>query len=565
MIARRWTAHYDPAVPETLRPYPRRTLMDVIGEAARLRPEHRAVLFYGAGLSYADLDHLSDAFAAALLAMDLRPGDRVTLIMPNCPNFIIAQLGAWKAGAIVSPLNPFYCDRELQHALVETGSRIAVVLSPFYSGLKRIQPHTSISKIIVTNIKEYLTLGDRILFALFRERQEGHQVRLEPGDLWLADLLERHAGARPPTMPIEPEAPALLMFTGGTTGRSKAALSSHHALLMSGMQIQAWMAGIREDWKDITLLLMPMFHTYGNVGAFSAAVVSHHTMVPVADPRDINGLVRTIERTRPSYLCGVPTLFTALLNHRRVRAGKVDFSSIKVCLCGAAALMLETKKRFEALTGGTIVEGYALTESVMGAVISPVQGIHKEGAVGLPLPDIKLRIVDQADGQTDLSAGQIGEILIRAPQMMLGYWRRPDATAETLKDGWLSTGDLGYMDEQGYLFLVDRVKDVIKPSGFQVWPREVEEVLSAHPAVNEVGVAGVPDAVRGEAVKAWVVCGAGQEASEAELRAHCRQYLAAYKVPRHIVFVDSLPKSAVGKVLRRELVAREQASQTINR
>jgi len=563
MSAKPWLAHYDPAVPLTLKPYPKRTLMDIVGEAARLRPEHPGLIFQGAILSYDELDRLSDAFAVALLVMGIRPGSRVTLLMPNCPNFIIAQLGAWKAGAIVSPLNPLYSHRELEHALEETGSSVAVVLSPFYRKLKSVQPRTSVKRIIVTRIKDYLPYASRILFTIFREKREGHRVKLEAGDQWLDELLARHAGARPSTMPIEPRAPALLMFTGGTTGRPKAALSSHQALLISGLQIRAWLTGIREDWKDVTLLLMPMFHTYGNIGAFSAAILCHQVMVPVANPRDIDGLVKTIGKARPTYLCGVPTLFTALLNHPLVQAGKADFSSIKLCLCGAAPLMAETKARFERLTGGTIVEGYALTETVMGAVIGPAQGVVKQGAVGLPLPDIDVRVVNQLDQQRKLAPGQIGEIVIRAPQMMLGYWRRPEATAETIKDGWLMTGDLGYLDEDGYLYLVDRVKDVIKPSGFQVWPREVEEVLTAHPAVNEVGVAGIPDPARGEAVKAWVVRRDGRQVSESELRDHCRQYLAAYKVPSQIVFVDSLPKSAVGKVLRRQLREIEPARQAL--
>ncbi|UCG22762.1 MAG: long-chain fatty acid--CoA ligase [Chloroflexota bacterium] len=563
MTGKPWLAHYDPAVPKTLAPYPRRTLIDLVGDAARRRPEHPALLFHGASLTYSELDRLSDALAVALLQMGIRSGDRVTLLMPNCPNLIIAQLGAWKAGAIVSPLNPLYAEQELEHALEETGSVLAITLTPYYAGLKAIQPRTSIKRIIATSIKEFLTFTDRMLFTLFKERKEGHQVKLEQGDLWLHDLLERHAGARPTTVPVEPEAPALLMFTGGTTGRSKAALSSHQALLMSGLQIRAWLAGIREDWKDVTLLLMPMFHTYGNVGAFSAAVVSHNTMVPIADPRDLKDLIQTIEQTRPSYLCGVPTLFSALFNHPQVMAGQVDFSSIKLCLCGAAALMLETKRRFETLTGGRIVEGYALTETVMGAVATPVQGVYKEGAVGLPLPDVEIRIVDQCDGLTVLPPGEIGEILFRAPQMMLGYWKRPEATSETIRAGWLYTGDLGYMDEDGYLYLVDRVKDVIKPSGFQVWPREVEEVLTAHPAVNEAGVAGIPDPDAGEAVKAWVVRTDKQEVSESELRTYCRKQLTAYKVPKHVEFVDSLPKSAVGKVLRRKLASAESVGRPV--
>ena len=271
-------------------------------------------------------------------------------------------------------------------------------------------------------------------------------------------------------------------------------------------------------------------------------------------------MLATIHKVHPAFLPGVPTLFIALLNHPKVVAGKADLRSLKLCLSGAAPLLAETKQRFEALTGGRIVEGYALTESMMAAVLTPIGGVYKVGSTGLPLPDVEIRIVDADTGKHDLPAATVGEVLIRAPQLMQGYWQNPAETANAIRDGWLYTGDLGYLDEDGYLFLVDRKKDVIKPSGFQVWPREVEEVIATHPAVAEVGVAGVPDAHSGEAVKAWVVLRQGQQVSAEELRAYCREKLTAYKVPKHIEFRDSLPKTLVGKVLRRELAA-EMAGQ----
>ena len=293
----------------------------------------------------------------------------------------------------------------------------------------------------------------------------------------------------------------------------------------------------------------------------ATSLVGHNPLALIANPRDMDDMVSTIGKVRPAFLPGVPTVFIALLGHPDVQAGKVDLSSIKLCCSGAAPLMAETKQRFEALTGGRLVEGYALTESMMGAVLSPVQGTYKPGSTGLPLPDIELRIVDADTGQQTLPAGEVGEILIHAPQLMEGYWQRPDETADMIRPDpvsgalWLYTGDLGYLDEEGYLFIVDRKKDLIKPSGFQVWPREVEEVIASHPAVAEVGVAGVPDDRQGEAVKAWVVLREGQQASADEIRAYCRERLAAYKVPRQIEFRDSLPKTMVGKVLRRELVS----------
>jgi long-chain acyl-CoA synthetase len=298
---------------------------------------------------------------------------------------------------------------------------------------------------------------------------------------------------------------------------------------------------------------MPLFHAYGNVAILSAALVGRHPLALIPNPRDLDDLVDTIQKVRPALLLGVPTLFIALLHNSKIRAGKVDIRSLKLCFSAAAPLMAETKNRFEAITGGRIVEGYALTESMVAAVVSPVHGEYKPGSVGMPLPDVEVRIVDADEGQQILPAMEVGEILMRAPQLMLEYWGRQDETADTIRDGWLFTGDLGYMDEDGYLFIVDRKKDLIKPSGFQVWPREVEEVIASHPAVAEVGVAGIPDSLRGEVVKAWVVLQEGQQATSADIRAYCRERLAAYKVPKNVEFRDELPKSLVGKILRREL------------
>jgi len=553
-----WFKSYDEGVPHTLKPYPRKTLLDVVRETARERPDHPALLFKGAQVSYAQLERESDAFAAALAEMGVQKGDRVALLLPNCPQAIIAEFGAWKAGAIVSPLNPLYTERELGHALNECGAETAVVLTPFYAKLKALQPRTPVQRVIATNIKEYLPPVLRLLFTLFKEKKEGHRIALHPGDLWLSDLLRRHAGAPRPGVPVGPDDPALLLFTGGTTGTPKAALSTHQALVMSGMQFKAWFGETLVDWEDRIMANMPLFHTYGQVGVMTTALVGHHPLALVPNPRDLDDMLAIIRKARPAFLPGVPTLFIALLNHPDVQAGKADLSSLKLCISGAAPLLAETKRRFEALTGGRIVEGYSLTEAVMACIVTPVRGTYKEGAVGLPLPDVEIRIVDADTGQTDLPPGEVGEILIRAPQLMVGYWQRPEETANVLREGWLSTGDLGYLDEDGYLHIVDRKKDVIKPSGFQVWPREVEEVIASHPAVAEVGVAGVPDERQGEAVKAWVVLRDGQHLTADELRAYCRERLAAYKVPKHVEFRRELPKSMVGKVLRRELVATER-------
>jgi long-chain acyl-CoA synthetase len=311
------------------------------------------------------------------------------------------------------------------------------------------------------------------------------------------------------------------------------------------------------------MLPLPLFHVYASVGVQTYAIVGHNPLLLVPNPRDIGDLLSQIRKERPSFLSAVPTLFVAMLNHPDVAAGKADFRSVRICFSGAAPLMAETKRRFEELTGGRIVEGYSLTEAMMATFINPVTGPNKIGSVGLPLPDVDVKIVDGENGEAELGARQVGEIIIRAPQLMEGYWRNPEETAIVLRargsEGtWLHTGDLGYLDEDGYLFIVDRKKDLIKTSGYQVWPREVEEVLTSHPAVAEVGVAGVADVAKGEYVKAWVVLRPGMKATEEELRAFCRKTVAPYKVPRHIEFRSDLPKTMTGKVLRRALVAQER-------
>ena len=560
MTDKPWLARYDSGVPHTLQPYPERTLVDVVRATARERPAHSALLFKGRHLSYAELDRQSDAFAAALESMGVRSGDRVALLLPNSPQAVIAQLGAWKAGAIVSPINPLYTERELEHALTETGAEIVVVLTPFYTRVKALQPRTRVRHVIGTNIKEFLPPVLKLLFTLLKEKKEGHRIALQGKDVWLQDLLREYKGATPPVASVRPADPALLLFSGGTTGLPKAVLARHQALVVAGMQLNAWFSPLLEDWEDVIVATFPMFHVAGNVGILATSLVGRNPLVLVPNPRDLDDLVATIKREKPAFLPAVPTLLNALLAHPKVRDRKVDFRSLKLTLAGSSPLLAETKRRFEALTGGNVVNVYSMTEAVMACLSTPAEGEYKPGAIGIPLPDVEVRIVDAESGERDLAAGEVGEIVIRAPQLMEGYWNRPEETAQMRKDGWLYTGDLGSMDEDGYVSVVDRKKDVIKPSGFQVWPTEVEEVIATHPGVAEVCVAGVPDEYQSEAVKAWVVPRQGASVSADEIQRHCRNTLAAYKVPKHVVFQDTLPKSTVGKVLRRELIRAEVES-----
>jgi long-chain acyl-CoA synthetase len=553
-----WLAHYDAGVSSTLAPYPQKTLLDFVGALARERPQAPALLFKGATITYARLEEESDAFAAALAALGVNRGDRVGLMLPNCPQFFVAELAAWKLGAIVAPLNPIYTEHELEGPIRDSGIETVVTLTRFYRRLKLVQARTPLKRIIATNIKEYFPRLLRVLFTIARERKDGDRIVLMPGEHRFADLIAGHRGQRPVAAPAGPEDPAVLLMSGGTTGTPKGVLGDHHAYVSTGLQIHAWVKSVLGFGDSVILLPLPLFHVYANVGVQSLALVTGNPIALVPNPRDLDDLLATIRRVKPAFFNGVPTLYAALLGHPDVQKGKVDFKSIKICFSGASALMAETKQRFESITGGRIVEGYSLTEGMMALCVNPVHGVNKTGSVGMPLPDVKVKIVHSDDGSREMPVGEVGEICIAGRQLMLGFWNRATETADVLRadeEGtrWLHTGDLGYLDADGYLFIVDRKKDLIKTSGFQVWPREIEETLASHPAVVEAGVAGVPDETKGEMVHAWVVLRAGHTPDEAELRAFCRERLAPYKVPSRIEFRAELPKTLVGKVLRRAL------------
>jgi long-chain acyl-CoA synthetase len=555
-----WTRNYDPDVRPSIRPYPDRTLVDYLTDLARDHGSKPAVLFKGSTMSYRQLDAQSTACAAALHAMGVRKGDRVALVLPNCPQFLVAEFGAWKAGAIVVALNPTYSEREFEQALDSTRATVVVTLTPFYARIKNIQGRTAVTRVVATSIKEHLPPLLRVLFTLFKEKKDGHRITIAAGDAWLPDLLAAHRGAARPDVAVGPDDRAVILSSGGTTGTPKGVVGLHRHYVAAGLQLLEWTKSAKEPWTDIIMLPLPLFHVYGNVGVQPLAFVSPNPLSLVPNPRDLGDLLKTIKQVKPAFFNGVPTLYTAILNHPDVQSGKIDLRSIKLCFCGAAALMAETKKQFEAATGARIIEGYSLTEGMMACCVNPVEGANKIGSIGLPLSDVEIRIVDSEDGVTEMPPGEVGELLLRAPQHMTEYWNNPLETNEILRthgEGgpWVHTGDLARIDEDGYIFLVDRKKDMLKTSGYQVWPREIEEVISAHPAVREVGVAGIPDAIKGEVAKAWVVLKAGQHVTAEEIRAYCKDKLAPYKVPAQVEFRADLPKTMVGKVLRRALAA----------
>jgi long-chain acyl-CoA synthetase len=562
MTASIWLSNYDDDVPPTLEPYPDRSLTDYLRDSATRWPDRPALLFKGSAVSYRQLDDQSNALAAAMVDMGIKRGDRVALCLPNCPQFLLAEFAAWKVGAIACPFNPTYSDREMEEALRATGAQTLVVLNRFYDKAKGIQSHTSLRRIIATNIKEYLPLKLRLAYTLMKEKNEGDRISIREGDFRFAELLKRFRRSPVPTIASSVYDPAVILMSGGTTGTPKGVVGSHRGMVIAGLQLRAWLRSAMEEWTDTIMLPLPLFHTYANTGVQSLAFINHNPIALIPNPRELRDVLKEIMDVRPAFICTVPTLLNGMMNHPLARAGKVDFSSIKLCFSGAAALMDETKKRFEALTGGVIVEGYSLTEAQMAVMANPVRGEKKSGSVGMPLPDVHVRIVDSDDGKTPIPTREVGEIVIRAPQLMQGYWQKPDETSAMVRtdevgERVLYTGDLGYLDEDGYLFIVDRKKDLIKTCGFQVWPREIEEVISSHPAVVEVGVAGLPDAMRGETVKAWIVLRPGESVSGAEMKLFCRDRLAPYKVPAKYEFVSELPKTQIGKVLRRVLRQQE--------
>jgi long-chain acyl-CoA synthetase len=555
MAERPWLKFYDQGVPHSI-DYPKKPLFHFLEESARNYPDQPCTIFKGAKITYAEMDTLSDQLAAGLADLGVKKGTPVGLFMPNIPQFVISFYGILKAGGVVVAFNPLYKAREIEHQLNDSGIEIMITMSLFYNTLKGVQPKTSLKTIVVTNIKEALPGLLRFLFTLTQEKKGGHWVDLAEGDVWFQDLISNYKPEDKPALDIGPDDKAIFQYSGGTTGVSKAAIGLHRNLVANSLQIRSFMPDI-EMGKEVILMAIPLFHVYGLVAGMSLGVSSGACMVLAVNPRDIDDVLGLISKHRPTLYPGVPTMYNAINNHPDVINGKVDVSSIKGCISGSAPLMRETQIAFESLTGGKLVEGYGLSEAPTATHCNPLYGLRKEGSIGIPLPDVDAKIISLEDEVTELTHGEVGELVISGPMVMMGYHNMPTETANTLREGWLYTGDIARVDEDGYFYIVDRKKELIKPSGYQVWPRDVEEVISENPKVLEVGVAGIPDAYRGETVKAWVVLKEGETATVDEIRAWCKERLAAFKVPTHVEFRDELPKTTIGKILRRELQRQE--------
>ena len=558
MEERVWHKQYDEGVPSEV-DVPDLRLHDFLEQSAQDFPDRPCTIFKGAVITYREMSELTDRLAAGLVARGVKKGDRVAIFMPNSPQFVIAFYAILKAGGVAVATNPLYTHREIEHQMNDSGAELMLVMSNFYNTVKDVRPDTRLKKLIVTNIKEYLPPMLRLLFTVAKERSGGHRVTLEEGDEWLQTVLDQYSASDRPEVEIKPGDTALFQYTGGTTGLSKGAVGLHRNLVANTLQCEAWLSEVGENpGEGVTLMAIPMFHVYGLVVGMAVAVQNAAAMVMIPNPRDLKDVLGSIEKHRPTLYPGVPAMYNAINNHPDVLAGKYDLSSIKACISGSAPLLRETKLKFEELTGGKLVEGFGLTETLVATHGNPIMGENRIGSIGVPFPNVDSRIISLEDDVTVLEPNEVGELVIQSPSIMKGYHNMPTETTNTIRDGWLYTGDIAYMDDDGYFFIVDRKKEMIKPSGFQVWPREVEEAIAENPKVLEVGVAGIPDAYRGESVKAWVVIKPGESATVEELQDWCRDRLAPFKIPTQVEFRDELPKTTVGKILRRELVRQDK-------
>ena len=554
---RPWLRHYDPGVPATLA-YPEMPLYGLLEESARKFPNRPAIVLAGprfsATLTYRQLDAQANRFANVLIALGVRPGDRVALHLPNLPQFAVCFYGALKVGAVAVAVNPLYTVRELTRVLKNGEPRAIVTLSRFVPQVNEARAELPDVSVIVSEPYDYFPWIWRLIAAIRMRGQSG------PAGLRFAALLRR-ASSRPPRVPVDPGQLAVLQYTGGTTGVPKGAMLSHRNLVVNCTQMRHWLSDIREG-EERFLAVVPFFHVYGLTVALNTPVAVGASVICVLMPMfDTRLVAETIARYRPTVFPGAPSVYVAINQLKDVR--RYNLSSVRVCVSGSASMPREVQAEFERLTGATVVEGYGLSEASPGTHTNPVHGPRKAGSIGLPMSDTEARLVDPDTGERDVAPGEPGELIIRGPQVMQGYWRAPDETAATLRGGWLYTGDIARMDCDGYFYVVDRKKDLVIIGGLKVYPREIEEVLHEHPKVREAAVVGVPHRVRGEQLVAQVVLKDGAAGNSREIRREiidfCRAQLASYKVPRRVRIVDALPKSAVGKPLRREIRDAETA------
>jgi long-chain acyl-CoA synthetase len=548
-MKRPWLNFYDEGVPHRLE-YPSITVPEYLHQSARRYPTQVATMFLGSRLTYRQLKAQVDHLASHLYQMGVRKGDRVAIMLPNCPQTVIAYYATLSLGAVTVLTSPLYKEGELEHQWAESGVETVFVLDLLWPRVEELRRKLRLKRVIVTGIQDYLPFPKNVLFP-FRARGQGKWVKVPSGDgIFQFKRLVRSGPPPPPPADLSPDDLACLQYTGGTTGLPKGAMLTHRNLVASVTQIRAFLLQGHQDAQDRAIAILPLFHVYGMNGVMNLGVHLAATLILL--PRlDIKSLVDAVRTQQPTFFLGVPALYVAVNSYPGI--DHMDLTSIKMCFSGGAPLPVEVIESFEARTGARIAEAYGLTEPSSVTHVNPRRGVRKFGSVGVPIVGTDSKIVDAETGAHELPPGQAGELLVRGPQVMAGYWNQPDETAHALKDGWLYSGDIATVDEDGYVFIVDRKKDMILTAGFNVYPREVEEVLFQHPKVLEAAVIGLPDKVRGEKVTAYVVLKPGETATAPEIRAFCRERLAHYKEPRAVHFRDELPKSMAGKVLRRAL------------
>lgn len=560
---RPWQKMYEKGVPGDIA-YPEGMVVpDILDRTAARFPNSPATIFPAAigsrmvagRLSYRDLEEASNRFANALIHLGVRPGDRVAILFPNSPQFIISFFGALKAGAVVIAFNPLYTEHEIERQLNDCGAETFVTMTKWYPIVKKVQPKTRVTRVIATNIKDYFHPVAAALFTLAKEKKEGFRVPLDPKDYSFKMMLEGASAAKP-NVSLSPDDTALLQYTGGTTGVPKGAILTHRNLVSNCLQSVTWFTSAREG-KEVTLSVIPFFHMYGMQIAMLLTVKLAGVLVLF--PRfELQHTLMAIDAYKPTIFPGVPALYIALTNSPEIH--KHDLHSISMCLSGAAPLPSEVQTGFEMLSRGRLVEGYGMTESAPLTHANPIFGERRTGSIGVPVPSTDARIVNPENPDEVLPPGSVGELALKGPQVFKGYWNRPEESVATVRNGWLITGDIARMDDDGFFYIVERKKDMIIIGGYKVFPRDIEEELFKHPKIKEATVIGVPHPKMGEVSKAFVVLKEGETCSEQEIIEYMSKRVADYKVPRSIEFRDALPKTIIGKVLKRQLAEEEKAS-----
>ena len=543
-MERTWLEHYDEGVPHTI-DYPEINLYQLFRQSVERNPSGLATLFFGARMSYRSLGEKVDHFASVLAGLGVKKGDRVALILPNLPIYPIAHFGALKLGAILTPTNPLYVERELERQLVDSGAETAIILDQLYPRLTEVRANTPVKRVVVAGVKEFLPSTVGFLYGF---KNKSTLATQEEEGLYLYRDLMRRKFPPAPAAEVDPDEIAILLYTGGTTGISKAATLTHRNLVANVHQTQVWLSDVREE-KEVFLCVLPFFHSYGMTTGLHLAVRSRCAMVLL--PRfELKDVVKQIRKYKATIFCGVPSMYNAINHYSGLKNS--DVASIRLCISGGAGLPAEVQESFEELTGGKLVEGYGLSEASPVVLVNPIRGYRKIGTIGVPIPNTDARVIDP-ETHEPLAIGQVGELDVSGPQIMSGYWNRPQETELVLRDGWLHTGDMAVMDAEGFFSIVDRKKDLILSAGMNIYPREVEEVLHQHPDIVEAAVIGVPSPVRGETPKAFIVTTEGSSLGKREVMQFCQDKLSRFKIPKEIEFREELPKSAVGKILKRVL------------